>query len=112
MKAYSRNPWLVENIDEFNFLCCPECAYKSKDENSFQSHAVENHPKSSVFFSTRPRQDIKYELQRSKEKDSNQRGGEADEDGQDGDVSAAQGGGGGQGGEADAPQLPHLQPEA
>lgn len=52
MKAYSRNPWLVENIDEFNFLCCPECAYKSKDENSFESHAVENHPKSSVLFST------------------------------------------------------------
>ena len=30
MKAYSKNPWLVENIDDFNFLCCPECAYKSK----------------------------------------------------------------------------------
>ena len=35
MKAYSRNPWLVENIDDFNFLCCPECAYKSKDEDAF-----------------------------------------------------------------------------
>ena len=31
MKAYSKNPWLVENIDDFNFWCCPECAYKSKD---------------------------------------------------------------------------------
>ena len=46
MKAYSRNPWLVENIDDFNFLCCPECAYKSKIEEAFISHAVENHPKS------------------------------------------------------------------
>ena len=35
MKPYSRNPWLVENIDDFNFLCCPECAYKSKDEDAF-----------------------------------------------------------------------------
>ena len=35
MKAYSRNPWLVANIDDFNFLCCPECAYKSKDEDAF-----------------------------------------------------------------------------
>ena len=31
MKAYSKNPWLVENVDDFNFWCCPECAYKSKD---------------------------------------------------------------------------------
>ena len=46
MKAYSRNPWLVENIDDFNFLCCPECAYKSKIEEAFISHALENHPKS------------------------------------------------------------------
>ena len=50
MKAYSKNPWLVKNIDDFNYLCCPECAYKSKDEISFESHAVENHPKSSAFF--------------------------------------------------------------
>ena len=46
MKAYSRNPWLVENIDDFNFLCCPECAYKSKIEEAFISHALENHAKS------------------------------------------------------------------
>ena len=50
MKAYSRNPWLVKNIDDFNYLCCPECAYRSKDEISFESHAVENHPKSSALF--------------------------------------------------------------
>ena len=46
MKAYGRNPWLVENLDDFNFLCCPECAYKSKDDEAFIDHAVENHPKS------------------------------------------------------------------
>ena len=46
MKAYGRNPWLVENLDDFNFLCCPECAYKSKDEEAFVDHAIENHPKS------------------------------------------------------------------
>ena len=50
MKAYSKNPWLVKNIDDFNYLCCPECAYKSKDEISFEAHAVENHPKSSALF--------------------------------------------------------------
>ena len=53
MKAYGRNPWLVENLDDFNFLCCPECAYKSKDDAAFMDHAIENHPKSkeSSFFS-------------------------------------------------------------
>ena len=46
MKAYSRNPWLVEDLDDFYFLCCPECSYKSKDDEAFMDHAVENHPKS------------------------------------------------------------------
>ena len=46
MKGYGINPWLVENLDDFYFLCCPECAYKSKDDEAFMDHAVENHPKS------------------------------------------------------------------
>ena len=46
MKAYGQNPWLVENLDDFNFLCCPECAYKSKDDEAFIEHAIEKHPKS------------------------------------------------------------------
>ena len=50
MKSYTKNPWLVENVDDFNFWCCPECAYKSKDRTVFKSHAVENHPKSTVLF--------------------------------------------------------------
>jgi hypothetical protein len=46
MKGYGINPWLVEDLDEFYFLCCPECTYKSKDDEAFMDHAVENHPKS------------------------------------------------------------------
>ena len=45
------NPWHVNDIDAFNFLCCPECVYRCKEENSFQSHAIWNHPKSKVLFS-------------------------------------------------------------
>ena len=45
------NPWAVANIDSFNFLCCPECVFRSKKASSFQKHAIENHPKSKVFFS-------------------------------------------------------------
>ena len=46
MKGYGINPWLVKDLDDFYFLCCPECAYKSKDDEAFMDHAVENHPKS------------------------------------------------------------------
>ena len=46
MEVHNRNPWLVEDLDDFYFLCCPECAYKSKDDEAFMDHAVENHPKS------------------------------------------------------------------
>ena len=44
------NPWRVQSIDEFNFFCCPECVYRSKEENSFQTHALQNHELSSTFF--------------------------------------------------------------
>ena len=46
MEVQGRNPWLVEDLDDFYFLCCPECTYKSKDDEAFIDHAVENHPKS------------------------------------------------------------------
>ena len=48
MKTYAQNPWLAQDILDFNFLCCPECAYKSKVENLFIEHAVEIHPKSKI----------------------------------------------------------------
>ena len=41
-----KNPWDVENIQEFSFLNCPECNFKTKTEILFQDHAVENHTKS------------------------------------------------------------------
>ena len=50
------NPWVVRSIDSFNFLCCPECVFRSKEKSSFQSHAIENHPKSKVFFSSNQRE--------------------------------------------------------
>ena len=44
------NPWLVESIEAFSFLKCPECKFNTKKENYFQVHATENHPLSFVFF--------------------------------------------------------------
>ena len=44
------NPWHVESIMAFNYFCCPECVYRSKEESSFQAHALQNHPQSSSLF--------------------------------------------------------------
>ena len=46
----AQNPWEVESIHEFYFLKCPECDFDTKEENSFENHATENHPLSFVLF--------------------------------------------------------------
>ena len=45
------NPWDVENLQDFYFLCCPECVYRTKEENEFTTHCVNLHPNSMRFFS-------------------------------------------------------------
>ena len=44
------NPWQVDSIRAFSFLKCPECTFDTKEEESFQDHALENHPLSIVLF--------------------------------------------------------------
>ena len=44
------NPWQVDSIQEFSFLKCPECAFDSKEEDTFENHAIENHPLSYILF--------------------------------------------------------------
>ena len=44
------NPWLVDSIQAFTYLKCPECLYDTKKEDNFQEHALESHPLSIVFF--------------------------------------------------------------
>ena len=51
------NPWLVNSLQDFAFLHCPECHFMSKEDKSFQYHATENHPLSYVFFSENFEQD-------------------------------------------------------
>ena len=46
------NPWEVASVQEFAFLNCPECAFKHKEESSFQDHALKYHPRSSILFET------------------------------------------------------------
>ena len=44
------NPWLVDSLQDFLFLPCPECTFDTKEEENFQEHAIERHPLSLVFF--------------------------------------------------------------
>ena len=47
-----KNPWHVRSIQSFSCLKCPECAFITKEENSFQTHAVQNHPLSYVGYTS------------------------------------------------------------
>ena len=38
------NPWLVENINDFLYFCCPECNEKNRDRELFLKHAFDEHP--------------------------------------------------------------------
>ena len=44
------NPWEVQSIYDFNFFCCPECIFQSKEELLFQDHALQTHEQSKTFF--------------------------------------------------------------
>ena len=57
----SVNPWLVENIQTFSFLNCPECSFKTKTEDMFENHAVGNHPLSCMLFEKSTKTMIKEE---------------------------------------------------
>ena len=42
------NPWLVENIQTFSFLNCPECTFKSKGAVISEIFIVWSYPKPNV----------------------------------------------------------------
>ena len=49
-KMANFHPWMVESIEAFSFYCCPECTFRSKEENFFEAHALQNHDSSRYFF--------------------------------------------------------------
>ena len=60
------NPWLVDSIQDFWFLKCPECNFDTKEEYIFQHHAIQNHPQSLPLFSNTIKQEAfegDYEIQ-------------------------------------------------
>ena len=46
------NPWQVRSIQAFSCLKCPECAFITKEDNKFQTHAVQSHPLSYVGYAS------------------------------------------------------------
>ena len=44
------NPWMVNSVQDFSCLKCPECAYFTKEEIYFEDHATSKHPLSAVLF--------------------------------------------------------------
>ena len=40
------NPWVVNNLEEFLYYCCPECdEVKIQCRETFLKHALNQHPK-------------------------------------------------------------------
>ena len=46
----TQNPWQVASIQAFVYINCPECSFKTKEEEFFQNHAVASHPMCSALF--------------------------------------------------------------
>ena len=44
------NPWQVDSLQDFLYLKCPECTFDAQEEESFEHHALENHPLSFALF--------------------------------------------------------------
>ena len=40
------SPWLVNNLEEFLYYCCPECDERNQLKDNFIQHAFEHHPES------------------------------------------------------------------
>ena len=41
---YDQNPWMVEQLEDFLFFCCPECDEKCRTKDIFLQHALCHHP--------------------------------------------------------------------
>ena len=48
-KNVETNPWMVEELEEFLYFCCPECDGKYRAKDPFLKHAFCHHPNVSFF---------------------------------------------------------------
>ena len=58
---FENNPWNVESLQAFLCLKCPQCVFDTKEKDSFQNHAIKNHPLSIVFFGSTLKEEFNLE---------------------------------------------------
>jgi len=51
MSSSSTNPWNVDQLEDFQFFCCPECDSRCVEKQDFIKHALHSHPRSKVYVS-------------------------------------------------------------
>ena len=39
-----KNPWFVDDLEEFLYFCCPECDERNQSKEIFIQHALDQHP--------------------------------------------------------------------
>ena len=39
----SASPWVVDQLEDFLYFCCPECNYRKQSEGEFLQHALQKH---------------------------------------------------------------------
>ena len=59
---FENNPWNVESLQAFLYLKCPQCVFDTKEKDSFQNHAIENHPLSIVLFGKTLKEENTFDL--------------------------------------------------
>ena len=45
----NKYPWLITDIEEFHFYCCPECEFKDHTKVIFVHHVLQEHPNAKQF---------------------------------------------------------------
>ena len=43
VKEEGDNPWMVDQLEEFLYFCCPKCDQKCQMRDDFLKHAMEEH---------------------------------------------------------------------
>ena len=46
------NPWIIKNLEEFLYYCCPECDNKNQSKNNFINHVLSFHPMAKQYLET------------------------------------------------------------
>ena len=46
------NPWIVKNLEEFLYYCCPECNDKNQSKDNFINHVLTFHPMAKEYLET------------------------------------------------------------